>query len=209
MERQTQAVLLDAFGTLVELEPPWERLAPALGVDVARARAAFLAEMAYYREHSHEGTDGASLEGLRERCAEVLSSHLGEEVSVEAMMESIRFRAFDDAAPALRELRACGMRLVCVSNWDYALGDVLDRAGLGGLLDGVTTSAQVGAGKPDPAIFREALEIARSEPGEALHVGDSPEADVSGARASGIRALLIDRAGGGDIATLAELPAHL
>jgi putative hydrolase of the HAD superfamily len=201
--------MLDAFGTLVELEPPWDRLAPLLGITRERARAAFLAEMAFYREHSHEGTNEAALGVLRAQCADVLSSRLGEQVSVETMMSSIRFRAFADAEPALSELRGLGMRLVCVSNWDYALGEVLERVGLRDLLDGVITSAQVGAGKPDPAIFRAALALAGCDAPAALHVGDDAGADIEGARAAGIRALRIDRTGGGDIASLAELPAHL
>ena len=209
MARRTQAVLLDAFGTLVELEPPWERLAPALGVDPKRARAAFLAEMDFYRAHSHEAVDATALADLRDRCAAVLSADLGMHVGVETMMGAIVFRAFGDAAPALRELRGLGVRLVCVSNWDYALGGVLDWLALGPLLDGVVTSAEAGAAKPDAAIFTAALKVAGCEPTAALHVGDDPIEDVAGARSRGLRALLIDRAGGGDITSLAELAAHL
>jgi hypothetical protein len=59
---RTTAVFLDALGTLVELEPPWER-AGVLGDGVPEERliAAFGAEMSYYREHSHEGSDASSL----------------------------------------------------------------------------------------------------------------------------------------------------
>jgi len=208
--RSTRAVLLDALGTLVELEPPWTHLASNLGLDAEeRLVAAFRAEMAYYRDHSDEGRDGASLAELRRRCADVLSRELGRRVAVEEMMAAIRFRAFADAAPALERLRDRGLRLVCVSNWDYALPEVLARVGLGGLLDGVVTSAAVGARKPDPEIFRAALEVAGCGAGEALHVGDSGEEDIAGARAAGIRALLIDRRGGGDIASLAEIAGQL
>ena len=70
-------------------------------------------------------------------------------------------------------------------------------------LDGVVTSAAVGARKPDPAMFEAALEIAGCSADEALHVGDTPAEDVAGAQAAGIRALLIDRDGGGDIDSLA------
>ena len=67
-----------------------------------------------------------------------------------------------------------------------------------------------GARKPDPAIFAPALELARCGPEEALHVGDTPEEDVAGASAAGIRSLLIDRTGnGGDISSLAEIDQHL
>jgi putative hydrolase of the HAD superfamily len=197
-----KAVLLDALGTLVELEPPWERLEG----EPERVRAGFRAEMAYYREHSLEGRDEASLADLRGRCAALLSEGVGRKVGVPEMMAAIRFHAFDDAASALGELRGRGLRLVCVSNWDYSLPEVLERVGLLGLLDGVVTSAGVGVAKPDRAIFEAGLEVAGTSADEALHVGDSSEEDVRGASAAGIRALLIDRSGrGGDIASLAEL----
>jgi putative hydrolase of the HAD superfamily len=202
-----RAVLLDALGTLVELEPPWTHLAATLGIAAdRRVVAAFRAEMTYYRDHSHEARDAATLAALRDRCAAILSRELGRRVTVAELMASIRFRAFDDAAPALTELRRRGLRLVCVSNWDYALPAVLERVGLARLLDGVVTSAGAGARKPEPEIFREALEVAGCGADEALHVGDSSEEDIAGAEAAGIRAVLIDRSGGGDISSLADLP---
>ncbi len=200
-------MLLDALGTLVELEPPWTHLAASLGIAPdRRVVAAFRAEMAYYRDHSHEARDPPTLADLRRRCAGILTRELGREVAVEELMASIRFRAFEDAAPALTELRERGLRLVCVSNWDFALPEVLERVRLAGLLDGIVTSAGVGARKPDAEIFNAALEVAGCEAGEALHVGDSNEEDVAGARGAGIRAVLIDRSGGADISSLAELP---
>jgi 2-haloalkanoic acid dehalogenase type II len=208
--RPTRAVLLDALGTLVDLEPPWLHLAAELGTDPdERLVNAVRAEMSYYKEHSHEGRDPESLADLRGRCAEILSAELGREVSVEAMMRAIRFRAFPDATPALAELRGAGMRLVCVSNWDFSLPEVLARCGLDGALDGVVTSAEAGVRKPDPAIFRPALELADCGPREALYVGDTPEEDLAAARAAGIRALLIDREGAGDIESLEAIRHHL
>ncbi len=206
----TKAVLLDALGTLIELEPPWPQLAAELEIDPDPAvEAAMRKEMAYYRAHAHEATDAAALADLRGRCAALLSRELGREVSVERMMASIRFHAAADAAPALAELRARGLRLICVSNWDYALAEVIERCGLGGALDGIVTSAGARARKPDPVIFAQALELARCRPAEALHVGDTPEEDVAGARAAGIASLLLDRGGAGDIASLAEVEKHL
>jgi putative hydrolase of the HAD superfamily len=204
-----QAVLLDALGTLVELEPPWVPLAEALRIEPERARSAFEEEMAYYRGHSLEAVDPVSLADLRDRCAALLSRELGREVAVHEMMASIRFRAFNDAAPALQELRGRGLRLVCVSNWDYALPDVLESVGLLGLLDGVVTSAAVGAAKPDPEIFRVALGVAGTDAATTLHVGDSSEEDSAGAAAAGIRALLLDRSGGGDITSLSALASAI
>jgi putative hydrolase of the HAD superfamily len=199
-------VMLDAMGTLVCLEPPWARLAPLLpDVPQPRIEQAMRAEMAYYRAHSHEGRDEESLQALRERCAEVLASGLGRPVSVETMMAAIRFQPYPDALPALEALRARGLGTICVSNWDYALPQVLERCGLAGHLDGVVTSAKAGSSKPDPAIFERALTLAGCPAAHAIHVGDSPEEDIQGARAAGLRAVLLDRDGGGDISSLAEL----
>jgi putative hydrolase of the HAD superfamily len=207
------AISLDALGTLVELEPPAPKLVAALaerGVDVAPADAerAFRAEIAYYLEHHLEGRDHASLRDLRDRCAAVLEDQLGLDGLREAMLSSLRFRAFPDAAPALRALRERGAALVVVSNWDCSLPRVLDEAGLLELVDGVASSAEAGAAKPHPAPFLRGLELVGAEPAEALHVGDSPDNDVAGAHAAGMDALLLARHGGGDLRSLDELP-HL
>lgn len=185
-------------------------LAAALGVEPdERLVGAVRREMAYYKQHAHEGRDDSSLVDLRRRCAAVLSRELGREVDVETMMSAIRFRAHADAKPALAALAERGLALVCVSNWDISLTEVLARCGLLQTLDGVVSSAAAGARKPDPAIFSPALELAGCAPAETLHVGDTAEEDVAAGRAAGIRVLLLDREGGGDIASLAEIVKHL
>lgn len=207
-----RAVFLDALGTLVELEPPWLSLRSRVPPEVSdeRLEGALRAEMAFYRDHAHEGRDEASLAELRERCAGIVSDQLGMEISVDELVDAIRFDAYPDAVPALRELRERDLRLVVVSNWDCSLPTVLERCGLGELLDGAVSSAVAGARKPDPAIFDQALRLAGCEPDEAVHVGDTPEEDVAGARAAGIRPLLIARAGNkGEISSLSEIREHL
>jgi putative hydrolase of the HAD superfamily len=207
---KTKAVLLDALGTLVELEPPWEHLARELGIEAdERMVTAVRAEMDYYKQHAHEGTDARALAELRDQCAQVLTRELGRDVSVEQMMAAIRFRPYPDAPPALEALGSRGLRLVCVSNWDISLTDVLERCGLLETLEGVVTSAAAGARKPDPEIFEVALEVAGVAAEEALHVGDTDDEDVSGARAAGIPVLLLDRDGGGDVASLGEVVERL
>ena len=79
--RATRAVLLDALGTLLALEPPGPPLRQELrrrGLDVSleEAERAVAAEIAYYRQHHLEGFDARSLAGLRERCAAVLRDAL-------------------------------------------------------------------------------------------------------------------------------------
>jgi 2-haloalkanoic acid dehalogenase type II len=197
-----KAVLLDSFGTLVAMDPPGPRLREelarrAVDVEPAVADAAFRAEIAYYLEHHVEGRDRASLDDLRDRCARVMSEALGNPpVDVrEAMLASIHFAAYPDAPDALRRVRAGGLRVVVASNWDCSLGEVLREAGLRDLVDGVVTSAEAGATKPDRRLFDAALEVAGVPPEHAVYVGDSPSGDVGGATAIGMRAVLLRRGG--------------
>jgi putative hydrolase of the HAD superfamily len=227
-----RAVLLDALGTLVALEPPAPALRRVLrgrfGIELSeeQADAAFSAEIRYYRRHLADGRDEAAVAALRDRCAEVLFDALGPDPALTAvpardrtavLLESLVFRPFDDVLGALRQLRRSGLALVVASNWDASLPGTLDRVGLLDAVDGVVCSAAVGAAKPDPAVFFEALRIAGAAPEEAVHVGDSPGEDVAGARSAGIEPLLLVRgdsavpptAGATVVQSLAELPALL
>jgi len=103
------------------------------------------------------------------------------------------WRFYEDAEPSLRELRARGLKLGVVSNWDTRLKRICSGLGLEGLVDFIVISAEVGVRKPDPRIFEVALEKAGVAAHEALHVGDLPDEDVEGARRAGVRAVLIDR----------------
>ncbi len=205
-----RALLLDALGTLLELEPPAPLLRQALqarlGLDIApeRVAGALAQEIAFYRAHHLEGRDRRSLHGLRARCTEVLRAGLGPAVAnappdqlQEVLLGSLRFRAFPEVAGALARLRERRARLVVVSNWDCSLPGVLERAGLRELVDAIVTSASCGVAKPDPAVFERALAEAGVAPADALHVGDSLREDVEGARAAGIEAALVVRDGPG------------
>jgi putative hydrolase of the HAD superfamily len=219
-----RAVLLDALGTLVELQPPAPRLRALLagsGFEVSEERAAagFAAEIAYYLAHHLEGSDRERLDDLRDRCAGAMMEALNlpglDHVTARrAMLGSLEFTPYPDALEGLAELRSLGHRLVVVSNWDCSLPDWLGSTGLLELVDGVVTSAEVGAAKPDPKVFRRALSLAGVDGAGAVHVGDSIENDVAGARAAGIRAILVRREGGADpgvdtVRALTELPALL
>jgi putative hydrolase of the HAD superfamily len=197
-------VLLDALGTLVELERPWPHLVDELAargvvVDEDDARAAMLAEMAYYRAHHDEAVDWPALKDLRRRCAAVVQEQLHTSLPLDdvldALLGAIRFRAYPEVPDVLARLRAGGARLAVVSNWDVSLHDVLERTGLRPLVDAVVISAELGVAKPDPAIFRAALQRLGATADGAVHVGDSLEHDVAGARAAGLEAVLVARNG--------------
>jgi putative hydrolase of the HAD superfamily len=203
-----RAVLLDALGTLLWLEPPARHLrrelAARAGVDVDEetAGAAMAAEIAYYRAHNLEGGDPAGLDDLRRRCAAVVAQELADRghtvdpaAAGKALLAALRFQPFPEVPGALRRLRAAGARLVVASNWDLSLHERLVETGLGVLVDGVVTSAELGAAKPAAAIFERALRIAGVAAPEAVHAGDSLEEDVAGARAAGLEAVLVRRNG--------------
>jgi len=221
---RTRAVLLDALGTLVELQPPAPRLARLLresGFEVSEEQAAegFMAEIAYYLDHHLEGSDPERLERLRDRCAEEMRRALAlpgldHATARRAMLGALEFRPYPDVLPALGELRERGLTLVIASNWDCSLPDWLTPTGIMELVDGVVTSAEVGAAKPEGRLFQRALTVAGADPGEALHVGDKVDKDVAGAGAAGIRAVLVQRVGEPPdgvtaIRSLGELPALL
>jgi len=107
----------------------------------------------------------------------------------------VRFRAYPEVPAVLERLRAGGARLAVVSNWDVSLHDVLERTELRGRVDAVVISAEVGVAKPDPAIFRIALEQLGAKANDAVHVGDSVEHDIAGARAAGLEAVFVARNG--------------
>ena len=201
-----RAYLLDALGTLLALRRPWPLLVEQLaarGVAVSEdeARTALLAEIAHYRSHHQMAGDRAGLAVLRAACTEVLRDALPEHAREvadleDALVASLRFAPYPEVPDTLRALRERGARLVVASNWDVSLHDVLRDTGLGALLDGVVTSAELGVAKPDPALFARALEVAGGvAPADAVHVGDDPVADVEGARAAGITPVLVTREG--------------
>jgi putative hydrolase of the HAD superfamily len=105
--------------------------------------------------------------------------------------EGIELELTPGVTDALAELDDAGVRLGIVCDVGFTSGrqlrDVLDRAGILGHFDGWAFSDEVGAYKPDPAIFRHALrEIGGVAPEDAAHIGDLRRTDVAGSRAMGM-----------------------
>ena len=198
-------VLLDAFGTLLAMDPPGPILHAELadaGYDIAPqvVDEALRAEIAHYRSRMHIAGDAAGLRALRAECGAVLADALGPGAppaseATELLVASLRFRLHHDALGAMDALGAQGVRLGVVSNWDCALPHHLAALGVADRFVVIAVSATVGAAKPDPAIFHYATDAAGVDPARALHVGDRLAEDYQGARAAGLRALLLHRAG--------------
>jgi putative hydrolase of the HAD superfamily len=190
---ELDAVTIDGFGTLVELVDPVPALCEALAArgadrDSRRVASAFKVEGRYYRERSLRGRDAESLAELRRECADVFLREVDVPLDdfAETFIACLRFRPVEGALETIGALRARGLALAVIANWDISLREHLERLDIAPLVDAIVTSAEAGAAKPDPAIFKLALERLRVRPERALHVGDEP-LDEEGARAAGIR----------------------
>jgi len=125
-----------------------------------------------------------------------------------------RWALYADVRPAFERLKSRGLAVGIISNWDSRLVTLLNGLGLGDVLDDIVSSADVALHKPDPRIFELACSRLGVSPHEAAHVGDHHYADVLGASAVGMKALLIDRHGNacatpGAVATLDGIESAL
>ncbi len=96
------------------------------------------------------------------------------------------------------------MTLGAVSNWVWNLPELLHALDLVRHFDFIAASSRIGFEKPNPRIFEWALEQAKADPGEVIHVGDHLVADIEGARGVGIDGVLIDRFGRHDRSEVPE-----
>ncbi|HTF57535.1 MAG TPA: HAD-IA family hydrolase [Planctomycetota bacterium] len=106
---------------------------------------------------------------------------------------SDQWRLYPEVEGVLKDLRSRGLKLGVISNWSTRLRDIARATGLEPLVDFIVASSEAGMRKPDPRIFRIALDRAGVAPDEAVHVGDQVEDDVRGAARMGIRPVLIWR----------------
>ena len=186
---ELDAVTLDAYGTVLELDRPLQRLREALlarGVDRSEGEVerAFRAENAYYAEHKLDARDPAGLARLRAECAHVFVAEIGAELDfADAFTDALVFRAMPGVADSLARLRAHGLALAVVSNWDISLPDHLAAAAI--RVDVVVTAADAGAAKPDGKPLLVALDRLRVTPERALHIGDTGD-DERAAAAAGL-----------------------
>jgi putative hydrolase of the HAD superfamily len=103
------------------------------------------------------------------------------------------FELYDDVLPVLADLGRRGLKVGLVSNTARDLEEFVRHHGLD--VDATLTSRVHGKTKPHETIFRAALDRLGASAADAMHVGDSVEHDVEGARAAGLRAVLIARNG--------------
>jgi HAD superfamily hydrolase (TIGR01549 family) len=107
-----------------------------------------------------------------------------------AYTDAKRWQVFDDVRPALAQLRARGWQHIVLSNHVPELAALIEALGLSDLISAVHSSACIGVEKPHPRAF-ETVFAAHPEARTGWMIGDSWRADVQGARAVGMRAILV------------------
>jgi HAD superfamily hydrolase (TIGR01549 family) len=198
-----RAVLFDVDFTLVKPGPDlgpegYQALGRRFGLELdparhAEARAAAIEAVERHPELDHDEEVWVL---FTERIIRGMGgdSDRAYEAAVEmtrAWENAANFELYEDALPVLAALRGHGLRIGLVSNTGRDLDAFVSHHALE--VDAAVGSGAHGKTKPHPAIFLAALEVLGVRPEDAAMVGDSPEDDVAGARAIGMRAFLVDR----------------
>ena len=121
---------------------------------------------------------------------EAIASECATEIE-QGWAQSENFELYEDVLPVLEEVRTAGLRIGIVSNGIRDLRQFVADHRLD--VDAIVDSRTHGRVKPHPTIFQAALDVLAVDAADAVMVGDSPVEDIEGARALGMRAILIDR----------------
>lgn len=212
VDQRIDTVLLDAAGTLIEPAEPVadtyagiarqfgvdldiERLSCAFGevfVDTPKLAFSFDSDRELHRVEYQWWRDlvlrvlrrsGVTMDGFDEYFDRLYRHYA----------KGAAWVCYPEVEMVLSRLRAHQYHLAVVSNFDSRLPDILRELEIDQYLNDIIYSSRAGSAKPDQGIFRLALDRMGVEAAGAIHIGDSVEADVKGARSVGIDSLLIDR----------------
>ncbi len=112
---------------------------------------------------------------------------------VRELSAGMSFVLFEDVLLTLKKLKELKLTLGLLTNLDRDMIPICHKLGLEPYLNFIVTSGEAGADKPNPAIFLSALQKARVDAEEAVHVGDQYQLEIIGARGVDITPILIDR----------------
>ena len=207
-----KTIFLDAGNTLISMDFEWiGELLEGCGVtcdlgSLRRAEAAARPPLSAALE-SLKSTEGEDAFVFYMR--NILERLPGIDVSKDGMIEKIAReimpvlrapgktqRLWSSVLPGVPEalgiLKTDGYQLIVVSNSDGTVEESITNPGLRPYLDAVVDSHWAGFEKPDPRLFKYALDMAGATPEETIHIGDIYDVDITGARSAGIHAMLLD-----------------
>lgn len=207
-----KTIFFDAAGTLFESRNPigdsYAAVARNFGANVAGKKVSAAFRRAFASAHGlafGPGRPAGEIRRLerewwRARVAETFADlHQFDDFDAyfnalfEFFGDPVNWAAYPDVVPALEQLKALGLRMGVVSNFDARLYRLLEGLGLTRFFESVTISSEAGYAKPARQLFEAALARMGVAASEAVHVGDAPHLDVTGANAAGIEAILIRR----------------
>ncbi len=208
-----KAIFFDWFDTLARCEPPREELYSRslreFGIEVSAETltpAVLAADKYFFEENVRSPVERRNPKEQAEVYMRYQSIVLTEArvkadqellfkllKKMQQLFEGMTFVLFDDVLPTLKTLKERKLILGLLTNASKTMISTHRKLGLEPYLNFVVTSQEVGADKPEPPIFRAALERAGVKASEAIHVGDQYKLDVVGARGVGIKPILIDR----------------
>jgi len=208
-----QAVFFDAAGTLIKpvrrVGESYARFAQNFGMDVAPAQLSERFRLCFETSPplAFPGATSAQLGALERDWWKNLVRRVFEPWEPFAKFDDCFAELFDyfarpdswalypEVLTTLAALKARGLKLSVISNFDSRLAGILAGLGAGPWFEEIFISSRAGHAKPDRRIFAAALERHGLKPENAAHVGDSEEKDWRGANAAGLRGILIDRNG--------------
>jgi len=201
IDQRIEAVTFDVGGTLIECWPSvghvYSEVAarhgyPSLSPDLLNRR--FKKAWKQLKDFRHTRNDWAALvDATFDNLAQPPPSASFFPELFNRFCDPSAWHIFEDVLPVLGSLKSRGITLGIVSNWDERLRPLLRRLNLDHYFKAIVVSCETGAHKPSSEIFETACAALGSPPANTLHVGDSFEMDVTGARAAGLQALWLRR----------------
>ena len=216
-----KAVTFDVGGTLIE---PWPSVGHVYAEVAARHGLKNLSPEELNSRFKTAWRNRKHFDYTRRDWAELVDEVFGSAVATppngkffdelyNRFAEPDAWRIFEDVEPTLNALASRGVRLGIISNWDERLRGLLRRLNLDRHFEAFAISCEVGFPKPCRAIFQRAAFDLDLRGAAILHVGDSLELDIEGAKDAGFQAVRIHRTAkevsSKDLHSLAELPAKI
>jgi len=203
-----RAIFFDLDDTLIddtESSEHWAEVAARdeaghLGVDPAALARSYLDSAIDFWERLEPGSKRPPAGAIRSSIwREALNRHGADDPDLAGRIakhyDAIRLEGvelYPDAVPVLKKLHGRYHLAIITNGFAETHARKIEHLGLAKFFDNVILAGEMELIKPDPAVFRHAMEVARVEPEESVMVGDRYNRDVAGAHAAGMRAILID-----------------